>query len=394
MQHLTTTPFGRRPVAAGLIARAAAHRQIADPIAVEKWSLFRDLTTARTSFDLGDRTLMVLNALLTFLPEKTLAADTQLVVFPSNRSLSERCHGMAESTLRRHLAALVEAGLIARHDSPNGKRYVRRGRGGQIAHAFGFDLTPLLQRAAEIIERADEARRIAAQTSLMRERISLMRRDALKLAEFGAAQGLPADWHELNAALEELTKHLRRKLSLEKLSQIEARLVDILADIRDVLEPKTEEMSGCDSQTERHHQNSKKENLESEQVEPNRNVTSLVKPKLGKEKPALPLTVVLQACPDILAYCDGKPTNWRDLIAAATFVRGMMGIDHTAWEEAMRSMGPEAAATTLACILQRFDQIRNPGGYLRSLSAKASGGSFSPAPMVMSLINASNKTAA
>ncbi|MBT8152680.1 replication initiation protein RepC [Epibacterium ulvae] len=394
MQHLTTTPFGRRPVAAGLIARAAAHRQVADPIAVEKWSLFRDLTTARKSFDIGDRTLMVLNALLTFLPDKTLAADTQLVVYPSNRSLSDRCHGMAESTLRRHLAALVDAGLISRHDSPNGKRYVRRGRGGQIAHAFGFDLTPLLHRATEITDKAEEARRLAAETSLIRERISLMRRDALKLAEFGLSQDMPADWPGLNASLEELTKRLRRKLSLENLSQIEECLVDILSDIRQIIEPKSEELSGCDGQTERHHQSSKKDILESEQPAPIHNVTPLAKPKLSKEKPTLPLTVVLQACPDVLSYCEGPPTNWRDLIAAASFLRGMMGIDHTAWDEAMRLMGPEAAATTLACILQRFGDIRNPGGYLRSLSAKAASGSFSPAPMVMSLINASNQTAA
>jgi hypothetical protein len=58
-------------------------------------------------------------------------------------------HGKAPATLRR-LASLVEAGLIIRRDSPNGKRFARRGQGGEIESAFGFDLTPLIARVAEI----------------------------------------------------------------------------------------------------------------------------------------------------------------------------------------------------------------------------------------------------
>ncbi len=59
-------------------------------------------------------------------------------------------HSMAPATPRRHLASLVEAGLIIRRDSPNGKRFARRGQGGEIESAFGFDLTPLIARLAEI----------------------------------------------------------------------------------------------------------------------------------------------------------------------------------------------------------------------------------------------------
>lgn len=63
----------------------------------------------------------------------------------------------------------------------------------------------------------------------------------------------------------------------------------------------------------------------------------------------------------------------------------MMGITPSAWEEAMHVMGPEVAAITVAAMLQRFDRITNPGGYLRAFSAKAATGGFSPGPMVMAL---------
>jgi replication initiation protein RepC len=63
---------------------------------------------------------------------------------------------MAPTTLRRHLAVLVDCGLVVRRDSPNGKRFARKGQGGEVEQAYGFDLSPLLARAAEFERLADE----------------------------------------------------------------------------------------------------------------------------------------------------------------------------------------------------------------------------------------------
>ena len=111
---------------------------------------------ARPTLGVSERALAVLNALMSFYPETTLTGEDDLIVFPSNEQLCLRTHGMPASTLRRQLAALVDAGLIVRRDSPNGKRYARKGRGGEIKLAFGFDLAPLVVRAEEF--EADGAR--------------------------------------------------------------------------------------------------------------------------------------------------------------------------------------------------------------------------------------------
>jgi len=148
MQHVSLMPFGRQPVTSALLAARRSGAGAPALPRIDKWSLFGDLRTARHGFGVTDRDLSVRYALLTFPPPKTLEDGAALVVFPSNASLSDRAHGMAESTLRRHLAALVGAGLIWRQDSPNGKRYARRDAGGSLAQAFGFDLRPLLVRAA------------------------------------------------------------------------------------------------------------------------------------------------------------------------------------------------------------------------------------------------------
>ncbi len=130
-------------------------------------------------------------------------AHLDLVVFPSNRQLALRAHGMAPATLRRHLAALVEAGLIIRRDSPNGKRYARkadaeaRGEGERFADVFGFDLAPLAARAPEFEAMAEELRRERRAAQLLKERISLHRRDCGKLIALGLDEGLAGPWDEL-----------------------------------------------------------------------------------------------------------------------------------------------------------------------------------------------------
>ena len=78
---------------------------------------------------------------------------------------------MPASTLRRLLAVLVEAGLIVRRDSPNGKRYARKGRGGGITLAFGFDLAPLVVRAEEFERLAQEIEAEVRAVRLAKERI-------------------------------------------------------------------------------------------------------------------------------------------------------------------------------------------------------------------------------
>ncbi|NVO54180.1 hypothetical protein HW561_00040 [Rhodobacteraceae bacterium B1Z28] len=80
--------------------------------------------------------------------------------------------------------------------------------------------------------------------------------------------------------------------------------------------------------------------------------------------------------------------------AAAGYVRGMMGISFSAWDETQELMGAETAAVTVACILQRSGKIKSPDGYLAALAGKVALGEFSPGPMVMAVLNGSGRVAA
>ncbi len=63
----------------------------------------------------------------------------------------------------------------------------------------------------------------------------------------------------------------------------------------------------------------------------------------------------------------------------------MLGISPTAWDEAREVMGDDAAAVTVAAILQRAEHITNPGGYLRALVARKRRGTFSLGPVLQAL---------
>jgi replication initiation protein RepC len=129
-QHQSTTPFGRRPLSLAMVAARAVSEAGPKDALAEKWKVFDNLRGAKTALGISDRALSVLNALLTFHQDTTLQLGSNLIVYPSNKSLTFRANGMSPATLRRHLAALVQAGLVIRRDSPNGKRYARKGKGG------------------------------------------------------------------------------------------------------------------------------------------------------------------------------------------------------------------------------------------------------------------------
>lgn len=406
MQHISTTPFGRRPVTAGLLAaraRAGADTLVSDAPeaeAVSKWRILRDLGLARQAFGVTDRDLSVLSALVSFLREDGIAA-TGAIVFPSNAVLCARAHGMAESTLRRHLAALVRAGLILRHDSPNGKRYAVRGMGEGLDRAFGLDLAPLAHRAGEIAEAARQAALATERLRRLRETVVLRLRDCEKLVAFAMEEGLPAGpsgaWQALADAVALTRRMLRRKMDLAALQGLDGQVTELLERINQSLTlPKTEEMRGNDDGNGRHKRYSTITSIDLEPCKENARAAAGVEGSEAMDDPApqLPLHLILRACPEIETYATGGIRGWRDLVAAAAFVRGMIGVSPDAWEEACFHMGPEVAAIAVACILQSFDRIGSPGGYLRALSRKAQAGAFSPGPMVMALLRAETARAA
>ena len=397
------TPFGRRTMTLGLIAAEMTARDVAPETTVHKWRVFEWVSRARLSLGLGDRAMAVLQALLSFHPETALGAGDRLIVHPSNRALAERAHGLAPATLRRQLAALVEAGLILRRDSPNGKRFIRKGADGAAEAVFGFDLVPLVARAAELAGLAEAVEAERRATKRLRERISLARRDIAKMLDLASGEGRPAAdpafWAAARAEFAALVAPLRRILPGEALAG-RADSLDALADrLAKAFETfiNSHDMSANESSIERHQQIQDSDPFELEPAFREDHGAGRHPAGTGGEEATgartLPLGLVLEACPDLHDYGPLTPEggrrirDWGGLIRTAGEVRPMLGISPDAWAAAREAFGLVEASVLIAAILQKGDAVRFPGGYLRALTAQKLAGTFSLGPVLMALVN-------
>ena len=401
MDYTPVTPFGR-PINAAILHYQAAAQQDLPPSGVNKWEALRELAAARIAFGLSDRDLSVLQALVSFHQATIVGGNhSETVVHPSNKAICERLNGMPCSTMRRHLANLVQTGFVVRRDSPNGKRYARRYGDEKIA--FGFDLAPLAQRFVEVCEAAEAVRAAEERYKRLRSTVSLMRRDLAGLVDYGRSlRPDRAIWDQASDLCVLTARDLRRKLDFAELQQIETALSEALNAIRDLLEPvQAADMSTNEVTNEQHYQNSNKDSydfeprLEKAQGEGSVSdpTTSLVAVDgtdepvpIDNNFPRIPLGLVLAACSEYQTYAERPVRHWHDLVRVADVIRPMMGVSPSAWDEAKQHMGPEEASVVILAMLERFGDIRSPGGYLRSLSAKAALGEFSCGPMIMALM--------
>lgn len=398
MEQIATTPFGGGRMSARLFLRqrAAAERQEKlragaggnDSGRADKWQLMRAVTEARRAYGIGDRTISVLEALVSFASERELDGTAPIIVFPSNRELSLRARGMAPATIRRHLAALVEAGLIFRRDSANGKRFCRRDETGGLEDAFGFDLAPLALRAGEIFEAAEAVRAEDRAQRALRGEVTLHQRDIAKIIATALEEGRGGDWLDYSARLAALAAGLGRRAASGLLTDRRTALQRLRAEVENAYlsSLSEEEMSGNDLQTEQHIQNSNTDqNLESYGRETQTAKAVNAARPAPEQKMAISLDRLVRLCPDIADYGRDGVTSWADLLAAADLVRAMLGISPDAWRKAKAAMGEQAAAVVIAALLQRGEAIRSPGGYLRDLTEKAGRGAFSIYPMLQAL---------
>ncbi|MGH6858857.1 MAG: plasmid replication protein RepC [Phyllobacterium sp.] len=402
---MTATPFGRRSISLAMLQAQASARKCPASQVRDKWKLFRTITEARPALGISDRSLAVLHALLSFHKQAELDRDDNLIVFPSNRELSLRAHGMAAVTLRRHLAALVEAGLVIRRDSPNGKRYARRDQQGTIRTAFGFDLTPLLARARAFEDLAASIRAEDLARRLLRERASLHRRDIAKMILFAEDHRLPGPWDALRDRFAPLGRPLLRGFNRAELETLVEALVDLRLDLEKHLKSQTDlpKSTASDVQSERHIQTRNSDSSldleqgrEEDTKEKTDNGQQANQPGKTDSPPHRPgnaplpkgvtLGSVLKACPDIVDYSPTGIHNWTELVQTASLVRVTLGISPDAWFQAVQTFGPNETAILMAAILQRGGTIENPGGYLRVLTGKARNGVFSCASLLISLV--------
>ena len=423
------TPRSRRT---GALSRHTAQKAIAALPAsaiAYKYQVLDALCIAKDRLGLKDGSIAVLRALVSFHPEETLRAGEALIVHPSNRLLQARANGMPEATLRRHLGALVAAGILLRRDSPNGKRYVREG--GEGRETYGFDLSLLIARAGEFEALREAVEADAREHRRLLDLVTIHRRELREIVTEAVAAGLPGDWTVTAAALQDLCARRADRMPAGALGDLVAALRALAASVDAQLAPPQQARSpniiGNAAQNARHlsESNPQPKDLEprfqeergprppsdlqrqgegiggSEELTSEPHVdtspgrgggrpsqslgTDALEPQPDRLRRPLPVRLVVETFPAIRDYGRrGAVDSADELVGAAEIARSALGISPSAFAEARAAMGSFEAAVAVAFILEHHETIRSPGGYLRSLTDRAGEGAFSAWAIVLS----------
>lgn len=340
-------------------AGADATRGSFPPSETDVWTIFRALRDARSVFGLRPGHIQTLQAMLSFL--KPGHGET---VFASNNSLCQRVGGIDERTLRRHINRFVELGFIKRNDSSNRKRYRVRSSGGECI-SYGLSLTPLLQRASELIAIAQEME------NNRRDRIFVRKQILTKLAHL-------EEHDPSNAFINHARKALRRKLSLP---EYHALLANTDAECQSLSTPddppETMELPANDGQTVRHQSKSEEEKKDLDS-------------NIGLE--ALKPHLLTSVCDQATSFSTERLRNWLDIENHARTLAPMMGIHPETFEKAKNAVGAQKASCAIFIMLQLGKRIRDFGAYFHSITLGQRQNQFDPLALIKRLSENNERT--
>lgn len=296
----------------------------------EFWPVFRDLVEAREVFNLARPVLTTLRALISFM-------ERGCIVYASNRKICERAEGISQSSLRRHITALISAGLARRVSSPNGKRYALRTEGLEDL-VFGIDLTPLMAMADEIATAARLQRDTQARVRHLRKAIG----------------GLLYQC-SLNGMSEETLlpyrRDLRRKLSAEGFELIRADLEAQLA-VACRANADAFETTASDSQHDC------QINITNEKIRLDRE---------SLERPSFDLIAKAEElAPDALELLKDAMSD--DLNQSGRLLGTWVGISPSLVNRAISTSGAPLTIMSMLLIIQNLQRVRSPSAYFSAMT--------------------------
>lgn len=323
-----------------------------------RWHLLDLVRLCRDPLGLRDRDITVLRGLLTLVPAS--AERERLVVFASNRVLTERCDGIDERTLRRRILHLQEKGLLTRKLSPNGKRYQVRDETADARLTYGIDLSPLF-----LIEDHLEALAENWKTEqLRRSALRAVVRDIL--------------YHNADVIATELCEQarlsLRRVLTSVELQEIIERMRDWLPENPPKLPVPTAQLSASRSQNDRHIHSSDKDSYDSECTDPDTHAAepqSVCAPKKHKVVHDMTVEDCIDLAPNAIEFAGHRPKTWPDLIDLSSLLAPAIGLSKTAVDAGRIHLGAHGCALAILGLVEAFGRIRNPQAYFHCLTKQA-----------------------
>ena len=373
------------------------------------------------------------------------------VVWPSS-SMQQEALGLSESRVKSINRGLIEAGLITMKDSPNGKRYGVRDRRGRITEAYGFDLSPIATRHAEFVRLAAEAKAERELIGRMRRRATIARKAIAQILETVAEYGFGGEeWSRLLSDTRALIRSLRRIERPEEIAigvaSLERRQTEARWRLEQLLETVNPDSKGPENkphtiptnQTIYSDQNTVMASEECKSASgPVSSDPAPDRAQRGKQDaPAGPASEsagggaadpdpatgqggeprtsstdwpdrprtdsgtvmrlstdeLMHLAPRLRTFLKSPRPAWPEIIDAADWLRGELGVSKSLWGEACIAMGREQAAIAIAIVSAKpAAHFRStPGGYFHGMVTKAKAGELNLARTVWGLRQAAAK---
>lgn len=329
------------------------------------------------------------------------------IIWPTNELLARRL-GIQISTLKHHLAGLVEAGIISYSDHPTYQRKGRRDATGRIVEAYGIDLSPIAARYSEFLSVFEASEHEARQRKQLSDKRTIIRRQieatfSLWQSENGC---FDENWSQLFNRLNE-TRQLRAYKTAQ-LAEIVGELLAILTEAKQRFqdfyssrnlhpsEPKfrplqtTEESQysvSCNGElncanaqysfslsTSGATALEEKPKATSETVKPARKTA--VDSDLDDDIVSICLPVMRNAMTNLMEMLPDVFDHWSSLRSSAETLCRLCYINPQVYRQAVARLGQDKAIVALALTAERSaaGSVTNAGGYLRALIERAGDG--------------------
>jgi replication initiation protein RepC len=440
LSHSRTSPTGFRRLTPGLLrADRVADRFDGLPDGVENHhQLLAALKAAAPRLGLPARFVQAIDWLFRFTRPQDWEPGARPIVWPS-ASMQQEALGLAESRVKVINRGLIDAGLITMKDSPNGKRYGKRDHQGCIVEAYGFDLSPIAGRHAEFVRLAIEAKEERKLIRDLRRRATIARKAIAQILETVADYGFNGDeWPRLRHDAQALIHSLRKAQRPEEIAigvgslerrQTEARghleqllgtvetgpkgpenkphiiptNQDIYPDGNTVMANKGSAPTGSapanPASLEKLDGNAEPQGMTAREgtneTTIGRDLASETGPSVRERLPTraqtdrdavvrLSIDELTKLAPRLRPYLTSPRPTWPEVVDAADWLRGELGVSQSLWGEACIALGRQQAAIALAIVSAKpASHFRStPGGYFHGMVAKAKAGQLNLARTV------------
>jgi replication initiation protein RepC len=341
------------------------------------------------------------------------------IVWPS-AALQQQELGLGPSQVKNLNRYLVEVGLVAMKDSPNGKRYGSRDK-GRIVEAYGFDLSPLASRFAEFQAIAEAGRKERALLQALKRRATIARNGIRQLVETALEQGhMGEGWdnHRTAASLASrgiagIGDPMETEMAVVRLERIQAEMrmeLEKALDCRrqeaplavpnpvnlnprgpenwphitptnQLLNPKDSVIASGEGNSASIVSNSpdkgpdRVNGLERPQADAPRHEFRAARSDSGSHLKITPAQL-LGLAPRLKTYLSNTSPRWPEIVDAADWLREELGISKFIWGDACSTMGREQASVAVAIVSARpASYFRgSPGAYFHGMVTRAKSG--------------------